>query len=159
MKTLIIYKTKYGSTKQYAQWLHEDVEDADILDMKDFQHADLDTYDWIIIGSCVYMARISAGKFLKSHWKQLQQKNIYLFVVGNVPADSEESQQSFNLLPKDVRDGLQGYVKLPGKVDVDNMNVLMRTLLKLFGAAKSEDKMDRNALKPIIHVLEQQKPV
>ena len=50
MNILILYKTKYGSSEQYAKWIAEEVK-ADISDVESFDINRLDSYDTIIIGS------------------------------------------------------------------------------------------------------------
>ncbi len=149
MKTLIIYHTKYGTTQQYAQWLCEDLKDADLFSMKERSQINLNHYQQIVIGSPVYMGRISLSSFLVGQWMKLKAKKVYLFAVGNMPADSSESIQSFNILPEEIREGLQMYLKLPGKVDFSRLNFFDRLILKRMGA-KNEDNTDRKLLKPLI---------
>ena len=48
MKTLVIYKSKYGSTKQYAEWIAEEL-DCEAVDAKSVKPLDLEKYDIVPI--------------------------------------------------------------------------------------------------------------
>ncbi len=154
MKTLILYKTKYGSTKEYAQWFNEDFGAQELLNLKDFHKAKLDDFDPIVIFSSVYVGQIGAGGFLKKHWEQLKDKKIVLLSVGAMPADTTESQKSYELLPQSIREKLFHYEKLPGKLDLNKMNFLDRFIIKKMGG-ENLNLMDRKLLKPIVEKLQQ----
>ena len=154
MKTLILYKTKYGSTKEYAQWFSEDSGARDMLSLKEFHQANLEDFDHIVIFSSVYVGQISAGSFLKKHWEQLKDKKIVLLSVGAMPADATESQKSYEVLPQAIREHLFYYEKLPGKLDLNKMNFLDRFIIKKLGGEQL-NLMDRSLLKPIVEKLQQ----
>ena len=52
-KTIVVYKTKYGSTKSYAQWIAEDL-GCNFVDAKDIKIDELLQYDTIIYGGGLY---------------------------------------------------------------------------------------------------------
>ena len=49
MNTIVIYKSKYGATKQYALWIGEEL-GCKIVDAKNIKASDLAEYDNIIYG-------------------------------------------------------------------------------------------------------------
>ena len=57
MKILIIYKSKTGFTKKYAEWIREET-DAEIIPFKRKNKVTLNLYDTIIFG-----APFTRGKF------------------------------------------------------------------------------------------------
>ena len=59
MKAIVIYKSKYGSTKCYAQWIADELE-CDINDASNVKIEDLYEYDTIIYGGGLY-AEVIAG--------------------------------------------------------------------------------------------------
>ena len=81
MKTAVAYTSKYGSTKQYAQWLAEEI-DADLYDMRRTSVERLDEYDIVIYGGGIYASGILGLGKIKKHWKQWSGKQIILFAVG-----------------------------------------------------------------------------
>lgn len=45
-KILVLYKSKYGATKKYADMLKDELS-CDILAVNDYRKAVLDEYDWV----------------------------------------------------------------------------------------------------------------
>lgn len=147
MKILILYKTKYGSTEQYARWIAEEV-NADIYDVGSFNIDNLDNYDIIIIGSPTYMGQIKMKGFIEKNWEILKSKNIYLFNVGMFPWETPESRKSFEMIPEHIRDKI-GFSKLPGRLDPGRLNLLEKLMVKLT-KAMPEDKVSRDNITPIV---------
>lgn len=78
MKGIIVYKGRYGATRQYAQWLGAalkiEVWPASKLD------ADLLAgYDYFLIGSSVYIGKLEIKKWLKKNLPCFSDKKIFLF--------------------------------------------------------------------------------
>ena len=59
MNPIVIYKSKYGSTKAYAEWISEEL-NCRAIDVKTVKIADLTEYDTIIYGGGLY-AEVIAG--------------------------------------------------------------------------------------------------
>ena len=73
MSGIILYKSKYGATKQYADWIAEitgfpciKTDDADIKTLSD--------YDVIILGGGIYASGIAGLSFLKNNIDKLKDK-------------------------------------------------------------------------------------
>jgi menaquinone-dependent protoporphyrinogen IX oxidase len=45
MNTLIVYRSKYGCTKQYAEWAKEEMASADLADIRSVNANQLSSYD------------------------------------------------------------------------------------------------------------------
>ena len=114
MKTIILYRTKTGAAKQYAQWFSEELTESTV---EQLDHVSIDKvagFDTVIFVLPTYGGLIDGKDFLVSGWPKLDNKKIYLIAVGMVPQNESWSVKSYNLLPENVRNGLAGYVKLPG---------------------------------------------
>ncbi len=148
MKTLIVYRSKYGCTKQYAEWTKEEMPSADLADIRSVNANQLASYDQIIILSCVYIGRMSATGFITRHWPVLNQKKVFLIAVG-MEEDTTDSKPSFQLLPEEIQNGISSYIKLPGRMDLDRMGFFDRLIIKKMGG-KTEDKTDRAMLKAFL---------
>jgi len=153
MKTLILYKTRNGSTKQYAQWIKDEVRDADLGNIDNLNVADLQNYDRIVIGSRTYMNKIGVQDFMKKNWHLMEGKSVYLFSVGMVDPNSAESKQSYERLAPEVRDGLAGYTKLPGRIEIKGLNFFEKLIMKLKNDKGRTDRVDRAELKPVLEWL------
>ncbi len=87
-KGLIIYKSKYGTTKKYAEWLAQEIE-YDIMDISKAKIQQVSQYDNIVICGAIYASGISALKFLKKYYEILNVKNIAIFCVGASPFEEK----------------------------------------------------------------------
>lgn len=90
-KTVVIYKSKYGSTKKYAQWLAVAL-DADILEAQKISAKDIAPYDNILYGGYLYAGSISGVKLLTSNMDKLRGKRIIVFAVGCAPERKENNR-------------------------------------------------------------------
>lgn len=128
-KGIILYQSKYGATKKYAEWLQEatqfdcmETRKADIKNVKD--------YDVIILGGGVYAAGIAGLSFLKKNMQYLKGKKIAVFCVGASPYDEKAFTE---VREHNLKDELK---ELPcfycrGAWDEDAMHFLDRTLCKM----------------------------
>ena len=56
MKTVVIYKSRYGHTEKYAKWLSEKL-NADLFEASQIKGLDFSRYDNIIYGGDLYAGR------------------------------------------------------------------------------------------------------
>ena len=160
MKGLIIYKGKYGATKQYAQWLSEGT-DFPCIDADKFDEATLSEFDTIIIGTSVYIGKLKIGKWLKRNWHELRDKKVYLFLVAGTPPSEKEKLTAYvrSNVPNELFNQLS-LTFLPGKLIRSELSSWDRFLLKM-GSKLAEKKdpaqkiavdynhVDRDYLKPL----------
>lgn len=135
MKTIVVYKSKYGYTKKYAQWLAESL---DCSIKENVSLADVMGYDTIIYGGGIYAGRINGAKLITKNLEKLSGKKLALFAVGSNVGRSEELEAFWKqALEENVRLNvphfyLRGgfdYGRL-GSVDRLMMNMLKKMLLK-----------------------------
>ncbi len=80
MKVAVVYTSKYGSTKKYAEWIADEI-NADIYNMDITRTLSLDDYDAIVYGGGLYNGKIRGlSKIIKS--KIADNKKLIVFVVG-----------------------------------------------------------------------------
>lgn len=92
---IVIYKSKYGATKKYADWLVE----MTGYDCMEIQKATLDVvsqYKTIVLCGGIYASGIAGLSFLKKHFRDLNGKKIAIFCVGASPYN----EQAFNEIKK-----------------------------------------------------------
>jgi len=139
MKGLIIYKGKYGATKQYAEWLSEDTsfpcvsaERLNIAGVKDF--------DTIIIGTSVYIGKLQISKWLWQNWNLIKDKKIFLFLVAGTPPDQTEKLNGYirEGIPKEIADKV-AVSFLPGKLIMEELSRCDRFLLKMGSKMGTKD--------------------
>ncbi|NLY75890.1 MAG: flavodoxin [Firmicutes bacterium] len=88
MKTVVIYKSKTGFTKKYAQWIAEDLL-ADIFEVSKVDSSILKKYDTIIYGGSLYATGIIGVKFIIKNIDKLVGKRVIIFACGASPASED----------------------------------------------------------------------
>lgn len=88
---IIIYKSKYGSTKKYAEWLSELV-GYELLEISEAKIKNLAQYKNIILCGAIYASGISGLSFFKKNINELGNKNLAIFCVGASPYDENAFQ-------------------------------------------------------------------
>ncbi len=87
-KTVVIYKSKYGSTQKYARWLSDALK-ADLFTAKDFDQKKLSEYDTVIFGGGLYASSINGISLITKNIKNLKGKKIIVFAVGSGANDEQ----------------------------------------------------------------------
>ena len=80
MEGVIVYKGKYGATKQYAEWLNLELQ-LPLMHPQNLNATRLAPYDFVMIGSSVYEGRLLIRRWLKQHATILQNKKVFMFIV------------------------------------------------------------------------------
>jgi len=88
LKTVIIYKSKTGFAKQYAQWISEEIS-ADIFDVSKFNTNMLTDYDTVIYGGGLYAVGINGVKYITQNLDKLKDKKVIVFATGASPSREE----------------------------------------------------------------------
>ena len=87
-KGIILYQSKYGSAKKYAQWLKQETGYA-LMETKKAELHQLSNFDVIVLGGGVYASGIAGLQFLKKNISRLSDKKIAVFAVGASPYDEK----------------------------------------------------------------------
>lgn len=80
-KIAVIYKSKYGSTKRYAEWIADDV-NADLFESSKVKIEDLQNYETIVFGGSLHAVGIKGVKLITDNFELLKNKKIIVFGVG-----------------------------------------------------------------------------
>ncbi|MFT3855935.1 MAG: flavodoxin domain-containing protein [Ilumatobacteraceae bacterium] len=135
----VICKSKYGATRQYAEWLGDKLK-LPVFD-PDTEFVRLMSYDYLLIGSSVYGGKLLISPWLDNHKQELKDKNIFFFVVSAVGADETDEQTKIirNNLPPGLADHRRVYF-LPGRLLLHRLTWKDRLALRL-GVMRSANKM------------------
>ena len=144
MNGLIVFKTRYGATAQYAQWLSSGLRlpsftPAEITD------GQLEQCDCIVAGTSIYMGQLLLRSWLQQKAVLLRSKPLYLFVVGgSIATDIQQQVSVRNALP-DVLKGNCHLYFLPGRIAVGKLSWKDRFFLKL-GAWLEKDPIKKKTM-------------
>ncbi|NLM07305.1 MAG: hypothetical protein GX219_10420 [Tissierellia bacterium] len=92
-KSIVLYKSKYGSAKKYAEWISEEL-NCKVLDMDKVDISSLHVFDNIICGQGIYAGNFSVGKDLANIIETYPQKNYIFYSVSLSDPNSEVDRDS-----------------------------------------------------------------
>ncbi len=78
---IVIYKSKYGATKQYAEWISQELR-CEIVEADQCKVAELANYDTIIFGGGIHAGGITGLSLIKKNYRKIMDKKIIIFAVG-----------------------------------------------------------------------------
>ncbi len=137
----IVYHSKAGHTKKYAEWLKEEI-GADVFNVEKINVEKVLSYDLIIFAGGVYSNIISGLNFIKKNMNVLRFKKIIVVAVGVMPIN-----QSMNHLleEKNYNDEMRGrfpIFQLRSGFDKSKMSVSDKLMLVAWKAkiTKKEDR-------------------
>ena len=102
MNGIILYQSKYGATKKYAQWLSEKT-GFPCVETKQARVSAVREYDTILLGGGIYTSGIAGLSFLKKNIKELQGKKIIVFCVGASPYEEKAYRE---IVARNMKDEL-----------------------------------------------------
>lgn len=130
---MILYRSKYGATKRYADWLCE----ATGFDAAETSKADIrqvGQYETLILCGGIYASGIAGLSFLRKNYDRLKSRKIAVFCVGASPYD----ETAFGAIKAhNLKDDLKNIPVFYGRGawNQDNMSFTDRTLCKMLQKA------------------------
>ncbi len=129
-KTAVLYRSKYGSTGQYAKWIAEET-GADLFRIPHVSVRDLARYDTIIVGGGLYAGGMLGASFLKRNFAAIADKRIIVFSVGASFANEKNiAAIKARLLAPEMLSRVSFY-HLRGALDYHAMKPLDRFAMRL----------------------------
>jgi len=80
-KTIVLYNSKTGYTKKYAEWIAAEL-DSEISSQRDFNLERYKEFDNIIFGGSLYATGISGVKKFMKGFNEVEGKKIIVFATG-----------------------------------------------------------------------------
>lgn len=129
--TVVVYKSRYGSTKKYAQWISEEIK-ADLFDKSKIDISKLKEYDTIIYGGGLYASGISGVSIIINNYEKLKDKRLVVFTVGLGSTDREEVfipiiEKNFS---KEMLEKIK-FFHLRGGIDYKKLGLVHRSMMAM----------------------------
>lgn len=141
-KSLICYKSKYGSTKEYAQMIKNAVK-ADCVDINKSKNIDFSQYDLIIFGGYYHLGKINVSQLIIHNWGMLKNKGIVLFTTSGFPAEHPQIREIYeNCFPENVRAGIK-YFPLKGRLRFKKLTMFDKLLIFIASALEKDTEVRR----------------
>ncbi len=136
MEGVILFQSKYGATKKYADWIAAET-GFPCVEIKKARIENIRKYDIIILGGGIYASGIAGLSFLKKHYSVLSEKRVVVFCVGASPFEESAFRE---IVERNLTGELEN---LPcfycrGSFDMNAMNVIDRNLCKMLKKAVSK---------------------
>lgn len=145
MKSVVVYKSRYGTTATYAKWL-ADALHADLFEASKVKVDTLLSYDTIVYGGGLYAGGISGVSLISKNFEKLKDKKIIIFTVGLANPQNEDTvkhilnaaDQAF--IPK-VKNQIT-FFHLRGGIDYSKLNLMHKAMMALLkaGLNKKDDE-------------------
>lgn len=142
MKSIVVYQSKTGFTKIYANWIAEAFS-CDVVELRHSKSYDFQQYDTIFYGGSLYASGVLGyKKFLRSMTPNGRQK-VIVFAVGATPLTATlENELTLANISKNHQTFTQLFY-LRGGFHFEKLNFfdrLLMTLMKKRIQSKPEDK-------------------
>jgi menaquinone-dependent protoporphyrinogen IX oxidase len=143
IKILIAYQSKYGSTKQYAEWIQQGTE-GDLVNIENEDKPDLARYDIMIIGGYVRAGNIVIAPFIKDHWSVMKGKEVILFTTSGTPPQHPKIQSIYEKsLPEEIRKEIK-YFPLHGRISGKDLTFLDKFLITIGRIMEQDETLKKD---------------
>lgn len=141
---IILYQSKYGATKKYADQLAE-MTSFDIAETKKANIEEVEKYDIVIIAGGIYASGIAGISFLKKNIKRLKNVKTAVLCVGASPYDKASFDEIYKHNFKEELAGIKCFYAR-GAWNEDAMTLKDRTLCRML--QKAVAKQDPETYQP-----------
>lgn len=127
----VVYKSKYGATGRYAQWIAEGL-DCPIYEVKEITSAILEKYRAIIYGGGLYMGKIAGVSAITRRFAELKGKRLLVFTVG-LTEPGDDGYFTY-LITRNFTEKMRkriAFFALPGAVDGEKLTGFDRFVMKM----------------------------
>lgn len=169
MKTAVIYTSQTGFTKQYAEWIAEEVS-GDCFTVAEAKKKDLSGYDAVVFGGWCFAGSIKELGWFKKTAAQWTNKRKVVFAVGASPFENPELEEGLRNNFTDEEWAQISVCYCPGGLRYERMNPVSKMMMKMFVKmlakkksekeqamaemlAKSYDISDKKYIAPIVECL------
>lgn len=177
LSIIVIYRSKYGSTKQYALWIAESLS-CEAKDARDVSIEELADYDTIIYGGGLYAEIIAGVTIITKNLDKLADKKLIVYTTGITPLDCREYYDKI-VAEKNFKNNALDFIKVYnflGKMILGELTPVhraaLKTLKKIMSSKKNPTEMekllielcdfdgdysDKNAIKELVEYAKQKK--
>lgn len=133
-KAIVIYKSRYGFTKKYAQWIALEL-GAELMEAGRIKPSDLRNYDVIIYGGGLYAGGVNGVSLITKSFQSIANKSLYLFTVGAADVSDEKNINSIrSSLSKVLTPEMESKINIfhfRGGIDYPRLNFIHRIMMSM----------------------------
>lgn len=128
-KTTVIYKSKYGSAKQYAEWISHDLE-AELIEVKNVKANTLKEYDTIIHVGGIYAGAVNGAHVFSDNWEIIKNKNLICVTVGLTSNEQMLEKNDIRGFSEDMKNRIR-FFHARGEMDYNKLNFFHKLIMKM----------------------------
>lgn len=130
MKTVVVYTSKTGFVKKYAEWIAEELK-AELFEAGAIKPEKLASYDAIVYGGGLYVGGINGVKLITNNLHLLKGKRIAVFGTGAAPGRPEvlTEVRDQNFTPEQLQQ--LRYFYLRGGFNYSKLPLVQKVLMTL----------------------------
>ena len=163
MTGVIVYRSSYGSTRQYAEWLGEET-GFDVVDVRSVRDQDLRARDVVIVGCPVLAYKPLLAKWITKKWPVLSDKKVVLFTTSGAAPEDPSLRKGFEAsFEPSIRSKIQ-YVPQGGRMVISKLKPMHRLMMRMGqrmekdpvvreAMGQDKDHVNREGLRPILESL------
>lgn len=152
MKSAVIYWSKTGFVKKYAEWIAEELK-ADLIEGDSASIKDLKKFEAIVFGGSLYAVGINGADFMKKilNDQDFKDKKISIFATGASSENDEVVNEVKNNNFNDEEQNKFNFYYLRGGFDYNKLNLKDKILMnmmkwKLKRKKKSGEKLNEDEI-------------
>lgn len=130
MKTIVIYQSKTGFTKKYADWIAQELA-CEAIPLEECRPGRVQEYDRVIYGGAIMAGQVKSWNKIKKN-VELRGKHLVLFGVGATARDAKEvieGMRQANLTEEEQKDIPFFYME--GGIDYGHMGFMAKNMLRM----------------------------
>lgn len=154
MKSIVIYNSQTGFTKQYAEWISE-AAGSECVSLKKAGKINLADYDAIVFGSWCMAGSLKKLEWFKKQMPVLAQagKKLVVYAVGASPVDSPDVAVAMERILTEEEKKLVKLFYCPGGLSYEKMSGFSRFMLKMFAKAIASKKDENKDYKKMAEMI------
>jgi menaquinone-dependent protoporphyrinogen IX oxidase len=154
--TIVIYKSKTGFAKKYAEWIAEALQ-CDIKENVKLSLEDIIHYDTIIYGGGLYAVGINGVSLIKNNFDALKNINLIVFATGATPPRDEDLKKVWEMnFNEEQRQRIKMFY-FRGGFDYSKLNMGNKILMNMMKKKLKNEKEPSEDVKGMLEAFD--KPV
>jgi menaquinone-dependent protoporphyrinogen IX oxidase len=152
-KVLLVYKTKTGFTKQYVDWITEEVK-CEVIAYEKLKTTAVENFDIIIYGASIHAGHISGLNEFRKRIKNVVGKRIIFFATGGAPGMEEVVEKIIeNNLLENEKTNIKFFYFQSG-LNYEKMalfdKMIMKTYSKILSLKSKKTKIEDGTSKAVL---------
>lgn len=157
MTTLVVYKSKTGFAKKYAEMIAQ-ATGAQLMPLANVSSVVMDRFETIVFGGGLYAGSINGIKKAKALYAKSSAKRMIVFACGATPNAAKDAIEAvWNKNLTDTELSYMPHFYMQGGLAYDKMSPVDRAVMKMVAVAKhsaglkkSHDIMSDEYIKPLV---------